>query len=171
MCGGPPKEQKQAMQSQSQLANTLSGIATERSALQTPFLRSRLQGGLPFLPQLLDYQGGAQARAFAPARARLKGRLDQYGSSLPSGFREQALSDFEAKRARSFDDSVIQALMLDEQTRSNAAGQLNPLGYFSGAQQGFGDILNTQYQPSPWGAIAGGVTSAVLGLLGGGEGG
>ena len=165
MCGGPSDSQKNAMNAQTNLSNTLSGIASQRNAFQTPYLQSRTQGGLPFLPQLLDFQGGTMARQFAPARANLTQRLDRYGSSLPSGFREQTLADFESNRARAFDDSVVRALLLDEETRARAAGLSNPLPFYSAAQQGYGSILGTPQASNPLGSILGGAVSGLIGLI------
>ncbi len=47
------KIQEQAAQSQGQLANTLQNLGTQYAGMQTPFLQSRIQKGLPFLPQLI----------------------------------------------------------------------------------------------------------------------
>lgn len=164
MCGGPSDEQKNALTSQSQLSNTLAGIAKGREAYQGPYLKSRVEGGLPFLNQFTDFSGGALARSIAPQRAALGARLSRYGGALPSGFREQALGDLNTRQARAFDDQLIQGLMLDEETRARAAGLANPLGYFTGAQQGFGNILNTPQQQSPLGSILGGAIGGLIGL-------
>jgi hypothetical protein len=164
MCGGNQARDR-AVESQTSLSNTLSGIARGREAYQGPYLQSRVQGGLPFLPQLLDFQGGTLARQFAPARASLNRRLAGAGDTLPSGFRESALQGFEANRARGFDDSIVRALLLDEETRARAAGLANPLGYASAAQQGLGSILGMQQQPSALGGILGGVASGLVGLI------
>jgi len=165
ICGGGGGRRREAETSQVNLANTISGIARGREAYQGPYLQSRVQGGLPFLPQMLDFQGGTLARQFAPARASLNRRLAGAGETLPSGFRESALQGFESNRARAFDDSVVRALLLDEETRARAAGLANPLGYFSSAQQGLGSILGQQQQPSALGGILGGVASGLVGLL------
>jgi len=165
MCGGGGSGRRAAETAQTDLSNTLAGIARGREAYQGPYLQSRVQGGLPFLPQLLDFQGGTLARQFAPARASLNRRLAGAGETLPSGFRESALQGFEANRARGFDDSVVRALLLDEETRARAAGLSNPLGYASAAQQGYGSILGQQQQPSALGGILGGVASGLIGLI------
>lgn len=165
MCGGPSQAQKNALNSQSALSNELAGIARQRESFQQPYLRQRVSSGLPFLPQLLDYKGGTLARQLGPQRAQLINRLDASGNELPSGFKEQALTDFGAKSGRAFDDSVIQALMMDEETRARAAGLTNPLGYFSGAQQGYGSIMNMPQQQSPLGSIVGGAVSGLLGAF------
>jgi hypothetical protein len=51
--------------------------------------------------------------------------------------------------------------MMDEETRARAAGLTNPLGYFSGAQQGYGNILGQPQQQSMAGPIIGGALSAL----------
>lgn len=162
MGGGKSKPQKQAEQAQANLANTQAGIAQQQNALQLPFIQSRIEGGLPFLDQMLDFEGGTTARAFAPARGALNRRLSQFSEGLPSGFREQALGDFESNRARAFDDQVVRALMLDEETRARAAGMLNPLGFFSGASGANQSIL-AQPQRQGFGSVVGGALSGLLG--------
>lgn len=164
MCGGPSRQQKEAAAAQTDISNTLSGIAKGREAFQGPFLKSRVQGGLPFLNQFTDFSGGALARSIAPQRAQLLSRLNRFGTALPSGFREQTLTDLGTRQARAFDDQIIQGLLLDEETRARAAGLANPLGFFTGAQQGFGSILNMPQQPNPLGSILGGAVGGLIGL-------
>jgi hypothetical protein len=132
-----------------------------------PYAFSRLQGGLPFFDALTDYASGTNARAFVPAKTALLQRLGQY-QGLPSGFREQALTDFDAGRARGFDENLTQALFANEQAKSEAARLLtgqqqiaNPLGYFGGAQQGYNNILQAQSLVRP------GITGLLGSVLGG----
>ena len=165
MCGGPSREQRQAAQQQSQLANTLSSLAAQREALQQPYIQSRIEGGLPFREQALDFSGGSLARSYAPARGALLRRLSGYGSALPSGFREQALTDFDTQRARAFDDNVLRTLLLDEATRARAAGLTDPLGYFTGAERGLGSIISMPGRANPLGSIFGGAVSSLVRLI------
>jgi len=164
MCGGPSSEQKAAAASQNDLTKQLAASGKARDAFQLPFLQSRVQGGLPFLNQYTDYTNGATAKALAPQRAQLMSRLDRNGSNLPSGFKEQALADFDENGAHQFSNNLLQGLLLNEQTKSAAAGMSNPLGYFTGAQQGNQSILNMPQQTSPWGSIVGGALGGLIGL-------
>lgn len=129
MCGGgnDPAED---------LSNELANIFRSRERFVGPFLQSRIQGGLPFREQLLDFQGGQLARQFAPVRAAQARRFANFGS-LPSGFREQSEVDLGAAQGRAFDDQVTRALLLDEEARMRAAGMSNPLGFAQSALQGF----------------------------------
>lgn len=166
MCGGGQSgAQKEATRAQTDISRELAGLFRERSGLQTPFLSKRVKGGLPFRGALMDFSGGTQARSFAPAKGALERRLAGFGGSLPSGFREQARSDFESGRARAFDDTMVRNLLLDEETRFRAADALNPLGFSSGAQQGFGSILSIPGQPSPASSILGGALAGLAGFL------
>jgi hypothetical protein len=89
---------------------------------------------------------------------------------LPSGFREQALTDFDAARARGFDENLVQALFANEQAKSEAARLLtgqqqiaNPLGYYGGAQQGYNSILQAQSLVKPGiGGFLGGLANTAL---------
>ena len=165
MGGGPKKKAKQAGVRQGEISTQLGDIATQQNALQMPFIKSRIEGGLPFLSQLLDFQGGTLARSAGPLRNQLNQRLSRFGSDLPSGFKEQSLIDFDSNLARTFDDQVVRALLLDEETRARAAGMLNPLGFFGGALQGNQSIFNSQaFNNQGFGSVIGG---ALGGLLGG----
>lgn len=165
MCGGPSQQQKDAATSQSQLANQLAASGKARDAFQLPFLQSRVQNGLPFLNEYTDLSGGALAQQLAPQRNQLQSQLNRAGSALPSGFQEQALTDFNSNAARAQANNVLQGLLLNEQTKSAAAGMSNPLGYFTGAQQGYGNILSMPQQTSPFGSILGGALGGLIGAL------
>ena len=167
MGGGPSPLQEQAAASQNALTTQMAASGRARDAFQLPYLQSRVQGGLPFKNQFTDYGGGAVAQSFAPQKAALNRRLDAYGGSLPSGFREQALSDMGVKQAHAFDNNLIQGLMMDEEAKARAAGLANPLGFFGGAQQGNASIMNMPVQPSPWGSILGGALGGLVGMAGG----
>src|SRR3972149_3924771 len=136
MCGGPSRQQKDAAKSQSDLSKYLVGSGKAQDAFKIPYLKSRVEGGLPFLKEYTDYSGGSLARSLAPQQAQLNSRLNRFGSALPSGFKEQTLADFDTRRGRAFDDQLLQGLLLDEEARARAAGLANPLGYLTGAQQG-----------------------------------
>jgi hypothetical protein len=177
--GGPAASQKRAAASQENLANQQAALGRAHEARENeqyqaikPFGFSRLQNGLPFFGALTDYAQGTNARAFAPARTALLQRIGQY-QGLRSGFREQALADFDAARARGFDDNLVQALFANEQAKSEAARLLtgqqqiaNPFGYFGSAQQGYNNILQAQSLTSPGiGGLLGGLANIALGRL------
>lgn len=164
MCGGPSSAQKNALNQQTDLSKQLAQSGAARDAFQLPFLKSRVQGGLPFLNQFTDFQHGALAQQLAPQRAQLLSRLNRSGNELPSGFADQELNDFNSNAARAQANQTLQGLLLNEQARSAAAGQSNPLGYLTGAQQGYGSILNLPQQQSPLGSILGGALGGLIGL-------
>jgi hypothetical protein len=157
-CGGDKlaNQKKAAADAQQRLADEQAAAARERNAIQTPFIKSRVEGGLPFMKDALDFTGGTNARAFAPARAALIRRMGRSGSLLPSGFREQALTDFEASRARGFDDNIMNLLFANEATKGNAAGLANPLGFYGGAGSGYNSVVSAppvQGNSSFWGGM------------------
>lgn len=170
---GETSQERAARESQLATANTLNGIASSNNAQQQeifktikPFGTSRMNAGLPFFHALTDFAAGTNAQAAAPARARLLRSLGSQ-SSLPSGFREGALSDFENQRARQFDQGLTSNLFANEQAKqqgaqilSGQAGQLNPLGFYQATQQGY----NPQQYRGP---ATPGMGGAILGAAGG----
>lgn len=180
LCGGGPSASQKRAAAQTersaaeQLAQARQMNAREQEQYDAikPFAFSRLQGGLPFFGALTDYSSGTNARAFAPARTALLQRLGSF-QSLPSGFREQALTDFDSARARGFDENLLQALFANEQAKSEAARLLtgqqqiaNPLGYYGGAQQGYNNILQAQSLVRPGlGGIIGTLADTALGRV------
>ena len=171
--GGPSEEERAQQRSQADLGNTIGGIAgraqdfTEaQQAKVNPFATQRLAQGLPFFNALTDFQGGINARAFAPERANLSRRLAGAGD-LPSGFREQSLADFEARRAQGFDRNLVGAMSANDQAKQQAASLLlgqaqiaNPLGYFTGASQANVGLLGNPLQQ---GGGPGGILGGILG--------
>jgi hypothetical protein len=178
--GGPSSEQKAAAASQANVNNSLVAQGNENQRrvnenmdLIKPYATSRLNGGLPFFNALTDYNSGTTARAFQPARAALERRLSSFGI-LPSGFAEGARRDLDTSQAHAFDDSMINNLIMNEQAKSDAsrvltnqAQVLNPLGYYSGAQQGNNSIMNAPLQrPGLAGLIGGAVGGASKAFFG-----
>jgi hypothetical protein len=101
-----------------------------------------MQNGLPFFNSLTDFASGTNARAFAPAKANLNRGLQQAHASPMA--RLQANTDFDMQRARGFDSALTSNLFANEQAKqqgaqilSGQANQLNPLGYYQAAGQGF----------------------------------
>src|SRR5690349_9635135 len=111
MCGGDPleNEKKQAAQSQLSLEKALTSGYTTRNNAQTPFLINRMTTGLPYFNNMIDFGAGDLARAAAPQRASLLRGLSGFGDTLPSGFKEGVLGDFNANLARGFDSNILAA--------------------------------------------------------------
>lgn len=168
--GGPSPEQKAAAASQANLTNQLAGVAKQNEDYTeaqrnktTPFYTSLMNEGPDYSNAALDFAGGTNARAFAPARAALIRRL---GTSvgLPSAARTQALTDFDTERARGYDNALM-SILADRQAgrERGAAGimgeaqQANPLGYYSGAMQGNQSILQAPLQRPGFAGVVGGV--------------
>ncbi len=164
-CGGDSlaPEKKQEAQSQVALNNALQQGYTQRNNAQTPFLLNRMNNGLPYFNDLIDFNGGTLARAAAPQRASLLRNLSGFGDTLPSGFKEQALGDFNANLARGFDDNIVQALNSNEATKENAANMLNPLGYATGASGAAGSVLSAPpVNSGGFGNFVGGLASGLV---------
>ena len=179
MGGGPSSEQKNAAQAQANLTNQLGQTAGKQEQflekqqnVVNPFYTSRMQNGLPYYNALTDIQNGTTAQAFAPARANL---LRQMGPSngLPSGFRQQALTDLDAQQARAFDQNLVGAMGANEQAKQAGASGLlgqaqiaNPTGYFNSALQGNSSIMQAPLQRPGIGGILGGIAGGAAGALG-----
>jgi hypothetical protein len=178
--GGPSSEQRAAAASQATLSTKLGNQAdqnqasvNENMAAIKPYAMSRLNNGLPFFPALTDNLNGVLARSYQPARAANERRLASFGN-LPSGFAEQSRRDLDTSQARDYDSQLVQNLLMNEQSKSDAsrvltnqAQVLNPLGYFSGAQQGNNTILQAPLQrpglAGLLGGFAGGAAKAFAG--------
>lgn len=165
MCGGDALAGDKQAAAQQQLAQSkeLTKIATDRNAVQQPFETSRVTGGLPYKNQLLDYNSGILAKSYAPVRADLNRRLAGQGDTLPSGFANQSRIDLDSNRANAFDNNVISTLNADEQTKENAAAQLNPLGYYGSASGSAGSVLSAP--PVAAGGVGNFIGGAASGLL------
>jgi len=144
MCGGDAlaDEKKQSAQSQIDLNRALTAGYTQRNNAQTPFLMDRLKNGLPYFNDLIDFNNGTLARAAAPERASLLRRLSGFGDTLPSGFKEGVVGDFNANLARGFDSNIVGALGANEAAKENAANMLNPLGYATAGSGAAGSVLS-----------------------------
>jgi hypothetical protein len=165
MCGGDPLQaDKQAAADQNtKTQKQLSDAFTQRNNAQTPFELSRMNLGLPYIGQLMDYSGGTLARAAAPERASLLRNMSGFGSTLPSGFKTQAIGDFDASLGRSFDDQMVQNLNANESAKETAANALNPLGYAGNSIQAGGSV--TSAPPIQPGGVGNFLAGAASGLL------
>lgn len=178
MGGGPSSEQKAAAASQANLTNELAGVANKQEQFSeaqqnkvNPFYTSRMQNGLPYMNALTDSAGGTTAQAFAPGRAALMRSLGSQ-QGLPSGFRDQAISDFNEGQGQAFDQNLVGALGANEQAKQAGASGLlgqaqiaNPQGYFNSAMGGNQSIMNAPLQrpgmAGVLGGLAGGLASAI----------
>ncbi len=172
--GGPSSEQKAAAKSQAALdtqsaENSKEGMQIQKEQLAkiNPFATSRMNNGLPFYGALTDYASGTNAQAFAPAHAALLRHMKNYGS-LPSGFKTQALADFDAQRAMGYDSMMAQNLSADEQARNNAAGMLvgqqqiaNPIGWAQTAGSGNSSIMNAPLASPGLSGLIGGLAGSI----------
>lgn len=157
--GGPSSEQRQAAASQARLSDEELAIGRERNARENeqyaairPFAMQRLQNGLPYAGDLLDYEGGTNAQAYMPARARLLRVLNESGD-MPSGSRIAALSNFENDRAHSFDNGIVDVLNANENAKGEAARLLtnqqqiaNPYQWYGGSSSSNNSIMQAPLQ-------------------------
>lgn len=178
MGGGPSDEQKRAAAAQeeankqsAQTSKDMLNIYKSQYAKIDPFATQRMNNGLPFFPALTDFARGTSAQAFAPAYASLNQRLNSMGT-LPSGFRTAALSDLDASRARSFDQNLVNNLLLNETAKNNAAAMLtgqqqmsNPLGWTQATTQGNQAIMQAPLQSQGVGSIIGGIAGAASKMM------
>lgn len=178
MGGGPTSQQKAAATAQTNLANTesqagqqaLQFVQNQQNAVN-PFYTSRMQNGLPYFNQITDAASGTTARAFAPARQQL---LQQLGTQqgLPSGFRQQALTDLDSQQARAFDQQLQGGLGANEQAKQAGASGLlgqaqlaNPQGFFAGAGGANQSILQAPLQKPGLGGLLGGVAGGLASAI------
>lgn len=176
--GGPSSEQKAAAASQAaatnqaaQTSKDMLNIYKNQYAKIEPFATSRMNNGLPFFPALTDFAKGTTAQAYAPAYSALNKRMSSMGA-LPSGFRTQALSDLDASKARSFDQNLVNNLLLNETAKNNAAAMLvnqqqlsNPLGWSGAVTQGNSALMNAPLANSGLGGILGGIAGGAMSAL------
>lgn len=172
--GGPSQQQKDAAASQAKLADTETAQAGKSSAIQdaiygqiAPMATARMQNGLPYAGQLLDYAGGNTARAYAPARAALARQLGSTGG-LPSGFKTAAMADLNENAAQNFDANIKGAQDQNDQAKIQGAQILtgqqstyNPLGYYQAAGTSNNSIMQAPLQSPGWQGVIGGIAGGV----------
>lgn len=172
--GGPSKQQTQAADRQGQLSEEEAALARQEQAsrdklrgIATPFYGDLMSNGPEYTNSLLDYAGGTNARAYAPAKADLVRRLGA-SNGLPSGYRDQALTDFEENRAQGYDNSLA-SIYADRQAAkergaagiTNLISGYNPSAYYGGAEGANQSILNANLRKP-------GVGGIISGAIGGG---
>ena len=173
MGGGPSPEQKEAAASQANLTNQLAGVAAQNENYTeaqrnktTPFYTDLMNNGPAYTNAALDSSSGTVAKAYAPARAALMRTLGT-STGLPSGARNQAITDFNENEAQGY-DSQLMSVLADRQAAKErgAAGvmgeaqQANPLGYYQGAMQGNQSILQAPLQRPGMSGLIGGILGA-----------
>lgn len=179
MGGGPSVEQKQAASSQANLTNQLASTANRQQdffegqqKLAQPFFQSRMDNGNPYFNAQTDATSGLTAQAFAPARADLLRSLGTQ-SNLPSGFKQQAMTDLDSQQAHAFDQNLLGALQDQESAKRFGAGGItnqqqlaNPTGYYSGAMQGNQSIMQAPLQRPGVMGLIGGLAGGAAGAMG-----
>jgi hypothetical protein len=177
--GGPSSQQNAAAASQAALSQQEIGLGNQMNARQNeqynlikPYDVSRLQNGLPFMNQMNDMTSGNVARSFAPARADLMRRTSMYGSALPSGFQQGALTDLASQQAHAYDQNIMGNAMTQEAARNNAAAQLtgqmqlaNPLGYFNSAGNANQSIMQAPLAKPGLGGLLGGIAAGAASAI------
>lgn len=178
MGGGPSGAQNRAADSQAALTSQLAGTANRQEQFMenqqnkvNPFYTSRMNNGLPYMNNLTDAAGGTTAQAFAPARAQLMRSLGSQ-QGLPSGFKQQMMSDFNENQGQAFDQNILSALAANEQAKqAGAAGLIgqaqiaNPMGYYSGALQGNQSIMGAPLQKPGLGGLIGGAVGGLASAI------
>ncbi len=127
-CGGDSlaAQKKQEANQQVQLNQYMMDLMKRYQGQTTPFWTSRLQGGLPFFNQLTDYGNGILAHAYLPARAQMERQMAGFGDTLPSGFKQGMEMNFDENEGQAFDEQQLNAMMMNEQAKQEAAANLNP---------------------------------------------
>lgn len=160
-CGGGPDSTQKAQEKAQADATAKEAAAAERAqafkesqqARVNPFFGHLMDYGPEYTPALLDYEGGVNARAYGPERANLLRRIGA-SNGLPSGYRDQALTDFEENRAAGYDQGLT-GILADRQAarERGAAGLLgqaqlaDPTALWGGATAGSNAIFNAPRSP------------------------
>jgi len=161
LCGGGPDPiQKQQEAAQAKLTNEEADAAQraeqfkeDQQAKVNPFYGNLMENGPDYTNDALDYESGVNARAYAPAKAALMRSLGTE-TGLPSGYRDQAISDFDEQRAQGYDNGIM-GILADKQAAKErgAAGLLgqaqlaDPAALYGGATQGTQTIFNAPRRP------------------------
>lgn len=171
--GGPSAQQNAAATSQANLTNQMATTAAQAENYQeaqrnktTPFYTSMQTNGPGYYNAEMDAGSGINARAYAPARANLVKTLGS-SNGLPSGYKQQAMTDFDENQAQGYDGGILGALQDKQATQERGAAglmgeaqQANPLGYYQGAMQGNSSIMNAPLRKP-------GLAGTIGGLVGG----
>ena len=132
---------------------------------------NEMKNGLPYMSQLTDFNNGTLAKAAAPQRASLLRNLSGFGDTLPSGFKEGVLGDFNANLARGFDSNIVSALNQNQAVKDSAANELNPLGSATAASGAAGSVLGAPpVNSGGFGNFIGGLASGLVNNASAGSG-
>lgn len=178
MGGGPSKAQNNAANAQANLANQQGqaaqqalGFVQEQQNKVNPFYTNMMQKGLPYFNQMTDAASGTTARAFAPARANLYRQLGSQ-QGLPSGFRQQSMTDLDTQQAQAFDQQLQGALGANfGAQQAGASGLLgqaqiaNPQSFFQGAAGANQSIMQAPLQKPGLGGLLGGVAGGLASAI------
>lgn len=169
-----------AVSGQSNLANNANSQMTQQQQQQnsdqtkaTGYYSNQMQNGLPFYNSLTDYSAGANAQAYAPARAQMLRQTSQYGN-MPSGYRDSLTSNLGAQQANSFDASMTQNMMAQQMAKNQGAAGMQGQQQIAGQQAlGYGgmqgnanqSIISGPQKPTTAG-ILGGLAQSAMGATG-----
>lgn len=171
--GGPSAAQNAAAASQADLTKQLGATAAQNEAYTeaqrnktTPFYTDMMENGPGYYNAAMDAGSGVNARAYAPAEAAMERSLGA-STGLPSGYKDQARTDFNEARAQGYDGNMMATLADRQATKERGAAgimgeaqQANPLGYYQGAEQGNSSIMNANLRKP-------GLAGTIGGLVGG----
>lgn len=158
--GGPDATQKRQEEAQANATNQEAAAADRaekfkeaQQARVNPFYGNLMDNGPEYTPALLDYEGGVNARSFAPEKANLMRTLGSE-TGLPSGYRDQAITDFNEKRASGY-DAGLTGIYADRQAAKErgAAGLMgqaqlaDPSALYNGVTAGNRAIFNAPRRP------------------------
>ena len=181
LCGGGPSQQQIDAANataandtaQTQIAQQYNQRQTDAYNKILPYATSRLSNGLPFYGNLTDYSGGNAATAYNPVRAATLRSLAGFGSALPSGYKNAALTDVNLGEAQNFDSGLESDEMANEQAKANAAGLLvgqqqinNPITAYGSANQGNNSIMQAPLRSPSLGGLIGGLGGGLLNAAG-----
>jgi len=129
----------------------------------TGFYNNQMKQGLPFYNSLTDYSAGANAQAYAPARAQMLRQTSQYGN-MPSGYRDSLTSNLGAQQANSFDASMTQNMMAQQMAKNQGAAGVQGQQQIAGQQaMGYGGMQGNANQS----IISGPQKPTAMGVIGG----
>lgn len=157
MCGGPPKEVKDAANSQRDLTDTAAANYKAGTAITTPFYSKQVQEGLPYFNAESQYATSNLAHQANIAKTQMKAKRAGYGNALPSGFAEGADRAFDADVAHAFDRNQSDLLQQQQAAKERAAAGLNPNAQASLAMGGNSSISQMPLQNNFWGNLVGGI--------------
>lgn len=168
LCGGGPDKIQKQQEADTAATNKRIAAAADREeafkeaqqARTNPFYGNLMDNGPEYTPALLDYEGGVNARAYAPEKANLVRTLGSE-TGLPSGYRDQAITDFNERRASGYDAGLTGILADRQAARERGAAGLmgeaqiaDPSALYSNATAGANAIFNAPRRPGFSGTLS-----------------